>query len=107
MQLLTPRRRNVLCLRAAGFSQDQIAEALGITRGLVRKDTVAIKRVFGTDHEAGDATLYRTVYALGLLHAGAQPEEVPAYVNALIDQVRMRVAQNTRAESGNDPVTSS
>jgi hypothetical protein len=96
--ILSPRRRNVLCLRAAGFSQEQIAATLGITEGLVRKDVVAISKLLipgVTDGLPGEAKAYRLVYVLGLLDAGVPAEEVGDYMRALVDRVMMRQAQET------------
>lgn len=82
---LTPRRRCVLFLRSAGLSYRQIAAELGITENLVRKDLVAVNKTLmrgitdGTEPDKG----HRVTYALGLLDAGVDPEEIPDYLAAL------------------------
>lgn len=96
---LTPRRRNVLCLRAAGYSQEQIATRLGITVGLVRKDNLAISRILlpgAPTTQRSSGTVYRLTYVLGLLDAGIDPDEVQHYLRALEDRVGMRLAQIDR-----------
>lgn len=93
---LTPRRRNVLCLRAAGYTNEQIAERLQVSRGVVRKDVVAISRALipgVTDYTPGDAIAYRIVYVMGLLDAGVPPDEITDYMQALEDRVAMRLSQ--------------
>lgn len=100
---LTPRRRNVLCLRAAGYSQGQIARRLDISLGLVRKDVKAISHALipgVTDGAPGESKGYRLAYVLGLLDAGADPDDVPDYLQALEDRVAWRESQ---APAPNDP----
>lgn len=92
---LSPRRRNVLCLRAAGWSQAQIAERLGMTERLVRKDCEAINRLLipGVTDDDMSAKGYRAVYVLGLIDGGVDPDDVDAHLSALVDRVEMRLAQ--------------
>lgn len=92
---LTPRRRCVLFLRTAGLSYRQIAEALHISENLVRKDLVAVNKMLmrgitdGSEPDKG----HRVSYALGLLDAGVEPEEIADYLRALRDRAAMLAAQ--------------
>jgi len=82
---LTNRRRCVLYLRAAGWSYEQIAEHLGVTENIVRKDLVAINKTLIPGLTDGDepAKGYRLIYALGLLDAGVDPAEIPDHMEVL------------------------
>lgn len=83
---LTARRRCVLYMRAAGWSYEQVAERLGITTNMVRKDLIAINKTLIPGLTDGDepAKGYRLIYALGLLDAGADPADIPHYMEALL-----------------------
>jgi hypothetical protein len=99
---LTPRRRNVLALRACGYSQAEIARRLGITEGVVRKDHRSIAQCLVpgvTDRANGSHVGYTITYAMGLLDAGVDPADIPAYIAALEDRVAMRLGQAIRKEA--------
>ncbi len=83
---LTTRRRCVLYLRAAGWSYRQIAARLGINQELVRKDLVTINKTLipGLTDGPEPAKGYRLIYALGLLDAGVEPEEIADYMEVLV-----------------------
>lgn len=85
---LTPRRRSVLYLRAAGWSYSQIAQRLKVSIKVVRNDLLQINKTLIPGLTDGDepAKGYRLIYALGLLDAGVEPEEVRYHMNALIDR---------------------
>jgi hypothetical protein len=82
---LTPRRRCVLYLRAAGWSYAQIAELLGMNANLVRKDLIAVNKTIlpGVTDGPEPAKGYRVIYVLGLLDAGVPADEVGDYLKAL------------------------
>jgi biotin operon repressor len=83
---LTTRRRSVLYLRAAGWSYDQIADYLGISENMVRKDLIAINKTLlpGLTDGPEPAKGYRLIYALGLLDAGIDPKEIPDHMEVLV-----------------------
>ena len=83
---LTPIRRSVLYLKAAGWSYAMIGAKLGIPDNRVRKHLIAVNETLlpGITDGQEPSKGYRVVYALGLLDAGVPPEEVPAYLAALV-----------------------
>lgn len=83
---LSNRCRSILYLRAAGWEARQIARRLGVSQNVVRKDLIRAFRTLipGITDSPEPAKGYRLVYALGLLDAGVEPEEVPYYMEALV-----------------------
>lgn len=98
---LTPRRKNVLALRAYGLSYREIARTLGISVEIVRKDLLVINRIFCRTFPDGDVSAmgYRVIYMLGLIDAGVEPDDVPDHLQALKDSVMMRVGQQIARET--------
>lgn len=87
MREMTPRRRKVLRLRAAGWSYKQIAERVGISEHAVKRDLMVIQNLTIPGLTNGDEPMkgYRIVYALGLLDAGANAGDVPRYMRKLVE----------------------
>lgn len=82
---LSPRRRCVLYLRAAGWDAKRIAKYLGVSQNVVRKDLIVVFNTLVPGLTDGPETAkgYRLVYALGLLDAGVDPKDVPYYMDVL------------------------
>lgn len=98
---MTPRRRAVLYLRAAGWDYKQIADKLGITLNVVRKDIQALHKLAipGLSDGEEPATGYRLTYALGLMDGGAEPQEVPDHMDALLHRAEWLLGA-ARAQEG-------
>lgn len=104
-QRLNPRRRSVLYLHAAGWTYAMIGKRLGISESVVRKDLQVVARtcIPGVNDGPEPARIIRIVYALGLLDAGVDPEEVPHWLVALEAKVAFLMSQ-TDPEGDTNPL---
>lgn len=95
-RVLSPRRRCVLLLRTAGWSYKQIARTLNMSENLVRKDLVAVNKLLMRGITSGDEPDkgHRVSYALGLMDAGVDSEDIPYYLKALADRAIMLAHQS-------------
>lgn len=102
---LTRRRRQVLCLRAAGWSYRRIASVLNIPVKTVKNELGACARGLlpGVTDGKADAQTYRLVYCLGLLDGGVAPEDVPAHLHALILRAHALSQGELTQPRDNDP----
>jgi hypothetical protein len=91
---LSPRLRNILILRIAGYNYTDIGECLGISRATVYTYIKRINRLFLRGITKQDDTRevgYRVAYVYGLLDAGCDVPEIAEKLQNL--EARVRRAQ--------------
>lgn len=98
---LSPRRRQVVMLRAAGWSYAEIGRRLGVASHTVKNDLQAVAETLipgVTDLPVcPKAKVLRLVYVLGVLDGGGDPTEVADHLDALVTRADLlALSQRTR-----------